>query len=319
MQKYWSVSLALAMAVSMFAGPVQSSERLPVVASFSILGDVVGEVGGEHVTIKTIVGPGGDAHVYQPTPADAAAISKAAVVFVNGLSFEGWFDRLIKSSGYDGPIVKATKGIKTLKSDEHDEKAHHKHAHGKHKGGKDHHHHHGEYDPHAWQSVSNVIIYAMNVRDGLCRADSANCDTYTRNAAAYTGKLEALDAEIRSLLNSVPAKNRKIITSHNAFGYFADAYNITILAPQGFSTHSEASARDVANLIDQIRKDGVQALFVENISDPRLMEQIARETGARLGGELYSDALSKPAGPASTYIEMMRHNARLMAGAMVGS
>lgn len=333
MKRIRTASLALATAVSAIVGPVSAAEKLPVVASFSILGDVVGEVGGDRVAVETIVGPGGDAHVYQPTPADAGAISKAAVVFVNGLGFEGWLDRLIKSSGYKGPVVIATAGIEALEGeehegeaghkdahDEHQEEADHKDAHDEHKGeGKTAKHDHGDLDPHAWQSVKNVIAYVANVKDGLCKADAAGCEAFTRNAAAYTAKLEALDAEIRGKLDAIAAEKRKVITSHDAFGYFASAYGVTFLAPTGISTESEASAKDVAALIDQIRKEGVSAVFVENISDTRLIEQIARETGAKIGGTLYSDALSEAGGPATTYIDLMRHNVGLMAGALAGS
>lgn len=332
MNRNRTASLALALAVSAVSGPALAAEKLPVVASFSILGDVVAEVGGDRVAIKTIVGPGGDAHVYQPTPADAGAISKAKVVFVNGLAFEGWLDRLIQSSGYKGPVVFATVGITPLKGEEHEDEASHK---GEAAGHGDHEHHgksakhaedekhaehdHGEFDPHAWQSVKNVIAYVANVKDGLCKADAAGCGAFTRNATAYTAKLEVLDAEIRGKLGAIAADKRKVITSHDAFGYFASAYGVTFLAPTGVSTESEASAKDVAALIDQIRKEGVRAVFVENISDTRLIEQIARETGAKIGGTLYSDALSEAGGPASTYIDMMRHNAKLIAGALAGS
>lgn len=299
-----------------------AADKLPVVASFSILGDVVSEVGGDRVAVKTIVGPDGDAHVYQPTPTDAATVTNAAVVFVNGVEFEGWIERLIKASGYKGPVVTATKGIKLLEADEHHDDAHgdKEHKTAKKKDADHHdHHHHGEHDPHAWQDVKNVIIYTANVKDGLCKVDAAGCETYTQNAAAYTKKLEALDGEVRKLLEGVAKDKRTIITSHDAFGYFSKAYGVTILAPQGLSTESEASAADVAKLIDQIRKDGIRAVFVENVSDPRLIEQIARETGAKIGGKLFSDALSAATGPAGTYIKMMRHNASLMSAAMAGS
>ncbi len=333
MKSIRTASLAFAVAASAFATQVSAGDKLPVVASFSILGDVVGQVGGDRVAVITIVAPGGDAHVYQPTPADAGAISKAAVVFVNGLGFEGWIDRLIKSSGYKGPVIAATAGLKALKGDGHgDGHGHHDHGHAHQHGKKHEHQHgknnekpkghghdHGDHDPHAWQNVKNVITYVANVKDALCKADAAGCETFTQNAAAYTDKLKALDAEIRKKLGAVTADKRKVITSHDAFAYFADAYGVSFLAPIGVSTESEASAKDVAALIDQIRKQGVRAVFVENISDTRLIEQIARETGATIGGTLYSDALSKADGPAATYIDMMLHNAVLMAGAMAGS
>ncbi len=312
--------LALAFAISAATSGF-AAQKLPVVASFSILGDVVSEVGGDRIELKTIVGPDGDAHVYQPTPADAATITDAAIVFVNGAGFEGWIERLIKASGYKGPVVKATEGVRLLESEMHDDDDHGKKGHKSESGKKasGHHHDHGDHDPHAWQAVENVIIYAANVRDGLCKVDAAGCETYTRNAAAYTKKLEALDNEIRAKLNNIAEGKRKVITSHDAFSYFANSYGVTILAPQGISTESEASASDVARLIDQIRKEGIRAVFVENVSDPRLIEQIARETGAKIGGKIFSDALSKASGPAGTYIDMMRNNATHIAGALSSS
>lgn len=328
-----TVGLAIALSLSAATSGL-AVDKLPVVASFSILGDIVANVGGDRIALKSIVGPNGDAHVYQPTPTDAKTVANAAVVFINGAEFEGWIERLIKASGYKGPMVKATKGIKLLESEAHDDD-HDKHEkHAKHDDGHDKkgqkaegrkeeaghdHHDHGEHDPHAWHDAKKAIIYVANVKDGLCQVDAAGCETYARNAAAYTKKLEALDAEVRQKLSGIAVAKRKIVTSHDAFGYFEKSYGVTILAPQGLSTESEASAADVAKLIDQIRKEGIRTVFVENVVDPRLIEQIARETGATIGGRLFGDALSEADGPAGTYVKMMRHNASLIAGALSGS
>ena len=297
-------------------------------------GTVVANVGGDRIALKSIVGPNGDAHVYQPSPTDAKTVANAAVVFINGAEFEGWIERLIKASGYKGPMVKATKGIKLLESEAHDDDHDKNEKHAKHDDGHDKkgqkaegrkekaghdHHDHGEHDPHAWHDAKKAIIYVANVKDGLCQVDAAGCETYARNAAAYTKKLEALDAEVRQKLSGIAVAKRKIVTSHDAFGYFEKSYGVTILAPQGLSTESEASAADVAKLIDQIRKEGIRTVFVENVVDPRLIEQIARETGATIGGKLFGDALSEADGPAGTYVKMMRHNASLIAGALSGS
>ncbi|KAB2848788.1 MAG: metal ABC transporter substrate-binding protein [Hyphomicrobiaceae bacterium] len=286
------------MVLSAFTSPAPAQEKVQVVATFSILTDLTQQVGGERVTIKTLVGPESDAHVYQPTPTDSSEIAKARLVIANGLKFEGWMEKLVKSSGFKGQVVTATNGIKPIK------------------GGDAHAHDHGKSDPHAWQNAANVLIYVKNIRDGLCKADAAGCETYTRNAAQYSTEIQALDAEIKAKLKSIPADRRRIITSHDAFGYFASAYGVKFIAPRGISTESEASAKDVAKLITQIRKDKVTALFVENITDTRLIEQIARETKVKIGGRLYSDALSKTEGPAATYLKMMRHNLSLLAEAM---
>ncbi|MFG1214926.1 zinc ABC transporter substrate-binding protein [Xanthobacter flavus] len=303
------------------AGPALAqapAQKMPVVASFSILGDFVKQVGGDRVAVTTIVGPNGDAHVYQPTPADAKAVAAAKVVFVNGLGFEGWMDRLIKASGTKAPIVVATKGItpRTGFVDHDDDekpkgKGKDKHDHAK-EGGHD----HGGIDPHAWQSIANAKIYVANVRDGLIAADPDGRDAYTANAAAYTAKLDALEAEVKSAMAKIPAEQRRIITSHDAFGYFGEAYGLTLIAPEGVSTESEASAKDVGRIIRQIKAQKIPAVFVENVTDPRLIQRIAKESGAKVGGELYSDALSDDKGPASTYIDMMNSNVRELSTAL---
>lgn len=301
------------------AGPALAqapAQKMPVVASFSILGDFVKQVGGDRVAVTTIVGPNGDAHVYQPTPADAKAVAAAKVVFVNGLGFEGWMDRLIKASGTKAPIVVATKGITPRTGfvdhdDDEKPKGKDKHDHAK-EGGHD----HGGIDPHAWQSIANAKIYVANVRDGLIAADPDGRDAYTANAAAYTAKLDALEAEVKSSMAKIPADQRRIITSHDAFGYFGEAYGLTLIAPEGVSTESEASAKDVGRIIRQIKAQKIPAVFVENVTDPRLIQRIAKESGAKVGGTLYSDALSDDKGPASTYIDMMHSNVRELSTAL---
>lgn len=290
----------------------QSEAKLPVVASFSILGDFVKNVGGDRIALTTIVGPNGDSHVYQPTPADAKALADAKVVVVNGLGFEGWMDRLVKASGTKAEVVVATKGITprtrtAAEPQDADEDEGHGDAHG---------HHHGATDPHAWQSIANAKVYVANIRDGLIAADPAGKDAYTANAAAYIAKLDALEQEVKSAMAAIPAKQRRIITSHDAFGYFGEAYGVKLVAPEGVSTESEASAKDVARIIRQIKAQKIPAVFLENVSDPRLMEQIAKESRARIGGELYSDALSDDKGPATTYILMMQSNVRALNSAL---
>ncbi|EYR83803.1 zinc ABC transporter substrate-binding protein AztC [Shinella sp. DD12] len=305
-----------------------SAADLDVVASFSIIADFAKNVGGDRVEVETLVGPDGDAHVYEPRPADAAALEKANVVLVNGLELEGFMKRLIETSGTKAPVVELTKGIEPLKAEEeehhHDEKAEAGHDHDgdeKEEAGHDHegHHHHGEFDPHAWQSIPNAEIYVKNIADAFCEADKAGCATYTANAEAYLAKLAALQTEVKAAIEALPADKRTIITSHDAFGYFAHEYGLKFIAPEGVSTEAEASAADVAKLVDQVKEDKASAIFVENITNPRLIEQIAAETGLKVGGTLYSDALSGEDGPASTYIDMFHHNVETIRVAVLGS
>ena len=284
------------------AGGAGAQDSPKVVATFSILGDLVRNVGGDRVALTTLVGPDGDGHVYSPTPADGRRLAEAKLVFVNGLRFEGWISRLVKSSGTKAKVVEAAQGIRTMKDE-----AEQGHAHG---------HDHSGVDPHAWQDVANAKVYVANIRDALATADPAGKADYERNAADYLARLDTLDAELKTAVERLAPERRRVITSHDSFGYFEKAYGLDFIAPQGVSTEAEASARDVARIIRQIRREGIGAVFLENVSDRRLVERIAQETGAKIGGRLYSDALSPPDGPAGTYIDMMRHNIRTLSQAL---
>ncbi len=294
-----------ALAALLLASPVAAQERLKVIATFSILGDLVRNVGGDRVDVAMLVGPGGDAHVYSPSPADAKRIADAKVVVVNGLGFEGWIGRLVKASGSKAPVVTASKGVKPRKTG-----AAQGHGHG---------HGDADSDPHAWQSVGNVKLYVANIRDGLIAADVAGQAAYEANATAYLAKLDALEKEVHETVAKIPADRRKIITTHDAFGYFKQAYGVDFIAPQGVSTDAAPSAKDVARIITQIKKQKILAVFMENVTDPRLLKQIADETGARIGGTLYSDALTDEKGEAPTYIDLIRHNIRTLSAALTTS
>jgi zinc/manganese transport system substrate-binding protein len=290
-----------AFAVLGFIRPGHAAEPLDVVATFSILGDITREVGGGRVRVHALVGPNGDAHVYQPTPADAKRLAQARVVVTNGLAFEGWMDRLVKAAGYRSAVVVASRGVPALKM---------RHA------GSNADERHGDTDPHAWQDVANVRRYAENIAAALSMADPDGAITYRANAASYLTRLDALETEIRTAVRGIAPQRRKVVTSHDAFGYFARAYGLQFIAPVGVTTDAEASAADVAKLIRQIRQERIPAVFVENISDPRLLQRVKAETSARIGGTLYSDALSPAGGPAATYLDMMRHNLRTLAAAL---
>jgi zinc/manganese transport system substrate-binding protein len=282
------------------AAPATAQGKLKVLASFSILADFVRNVGGDRVEVASLVGANGNAHVYSPSPSDAKKVADANIVFVNGLGFEGWLDRLVKASGTKAPIVVASSGIKPRE-----------------RAGESHGHDHGRADPHAWQSVANAKIYVGNIRAGLVKADPVGKADYEANAAAYIGKLDALEREVKEVIAKIAAERRRLITSHDAFGYFEAAYGIKFMAPQGVSTEAEASAKDVAAIITQVRKQKVPAVFLENVTDPRLVQRIASETGAKVGGTLYSDALTDENGEAPTYIDLIRHNLRQLAGALM--
>ena len=297
------VRMAAVLALVLWSGVSAPAGEGPVraVATFSILGDLVRQVGGPHVEVATLVGPGSDVHSFSPAPGDARTLARADIVFVNGLGLEGWIDRLIRASGTRAPVVTASRGVAPIaEADPH-----------VHAG-----HDHGDVDPHAWQSVANVKLYVANIRDGLAKADPAHAADYAAAATAYGAKLDALDRDVRAALQRIPPENRRLITTHDAFGYFGSAYGLTILAPQGLSTESEASPRDVARIITQIRKEKVPAVFLETVTDPRQMERIARESGARVGGAVYSDALSPPDGPASTYLAMIASNVKAFEAAL---
>ena len=301
-----AITSLIAIVLAGACGPALAQQaKVPIVATFSILGDFVREVGGDRVDLTVLVGPGSDAHVYAPAPGDAKKLAGAKLVVQNGLGFEGWIGRLIKASNTGARIVVASRGVKPIKAPQG-----HDHGHG---------HGHGEAsDPHAWQSVGNAILYVNNIRDGLIAVDPAGKDVYTANAAAYAGKLETLDREVREAIAKIPQANRKVITNHDAFGYLAAAYGLRFIAPQGISTDAAPSAQAVARIIRQIRQEKIPAVFVENIADTRLAERIAKESGAKLGGTLYSDQLSPPGGPAGTYIDMVRHNIRELTAALGG-
>lgn len=293
---------AIALVAVSPAAPQAQEAKLPVVASFSILGDMVQTIGGDRISLTTLVKPGMDAHVYAPTPADAKAVGEARLVVTNGLGFEPWMRRLMQASASKAQVAEAARSVKALK-----EKGGHGHSHG---------HAHAGTDPHAWQSVANAKLYAAGIRDALAAADPSGKDTYEANARRYVGELDGLEAEIVAAIARIPAERRKIITSHDAFAYFEHAYGLRFVAPRGASTAAEPSAQDVARIIRQIRQETIPTVFMENISDPRLIRQIAAESDAKMGGALFSDALSASDGPAPTYIRMMRHNIRVISEAL---
>lgn len=278
------------------------ADKLPVLASFSILADLTREVGGERVDVASLVGPDQDAHVFQPAPQDVKKLAAAKVFVVNGLGFEGWLSRLSKSSGFKGQTVVASQGVKAqdMAEEEHDH----------------HGHNHGHTDPHAWHNPQNVKLYVNNIRAALTQADPAGKDYYSQRASQYSQQLDALDADARQRFAAIPASQRKVLTSHDAFGYLAQRYQIRFLSPQGVSTDAEASAKTVAKLVRQVKAEKIRAVFVENMTDKRLLEQLSREAGVQVGGKLYADALSPANGPASSYLKLFSHNVNSLSAAM---
>lgn len=320
---------ALAGAMLLVTSPfvhAADSAPLDVVASFSVLGDMVRVIGGDHVALTTIVGPNGDAHTFEPTPKDARALSQAKVLFVNGLGFESWMPRLVAASGFKGQEVVASKGVtpRELTPAEQalaamEEK--HGHAPGRHahasragagshgRGAQENSTDHAHIDPHAWQSLSNGLIYVQNITAALAAADPRHADDYREHARMYMQQIKTLDARIKQSLAAIPEARRKVVTSHDAFGYFGQAYGVQFISTVGISNEAEPSAKEVANIIRQVRREHVPAVFIENISNAKLIRQISRETGAKVGGTLYSDALAPPDQPAGTYLGMFEWNA----------
>jgi zinc/manganese transport system substrate-binding protein len=318
MRSRFAVVLGAAFVLLGLSTSAHAADTLKAVASFSILGDMVKTVGGDRVEVTTLVGPNGDAHVFSPTPADAKTLAEADIFFVNGLGFEGWMQRLERSSGFKGTTVVASKGVTPLEM-----------VGGHHHGGEadEHHHDHEDHaaaedhgdektDPHAWQSLANGETYVANIRDGLIAADPEGKELYEANAKEYLAALKNEEKAVKAAIANLPKARRRIITSHDAFGYLAKAYGIEVISPEGVSTESEASAQDVAKIIRQIREEKIPAVFIENVTDRRLLDQIARETGAKIGGVLYSDALSDKQGPAPTYLDMFRHNVGALTAAL---
>ena len=290
--KVLPVSLAVA---ALLSSPLAMAKTVDAVASFSILGDIVHEVGGEHVKVTTLVGPDGDPHSFEPSPKDSKAINASDVVFVSGLGLEGWIDRLVTASDYKGHLVTASEGVNSRKMEEDGKQI---------------------TDPHAWNSMANGVIYATNVMNALIKADPEDADYFRQRGKAYIEQLQKLDAWAKTEFTGIPQSKRKVLTSHDAFGYFGQEYHVSFMAPVGFSTEAEASASGVASLIKQIKEQQVKTYFIENQTDPRLVKQIAAASGAQPGGELYPEALSGPQGPATTYIKAFKHNVETIVASM---
>lgn len=291
-------------AICLLMSSLVAAEPMKVVASFSILGNLVQEVGGDRVQVSTLVGPGEDAHVWQAKPADLKKLSGAKLFFVNGLGFEGWLKRVVQAAAYKGQVVTVTKGLKPLEMEEaHDH--HHGHEH----------HHHGKTDPHAWHDPRAVLLMVDQIAAALKAADPAGAADYSKNAAAFKARISQLDSQTAAAFAAIPAAKKKVVTSHDALGYLGARYHIQFLPLQGISTEAEPSAKEMVALIREIRKNNIKAVFAENISNPKLIDQIARETGAKVGPPIYSDALDKKA-PANTWIGMFTHNTQAIWAAL---
>jgi zinc/manganese transport system substrate-binding protein len=266
--------------------PASAQTRLTVVSTFSVLGDLVMEVGGDRIDATTIVGPDTDVHTYQPRPSDARRLAAAKVLVSNGLGFEGWLDRLAQAASFRGRHIVVSAGVEA------------------------------RLDPHCWLDVGCARRYVSAIAAGFAAADPAGASFYRAHAAAYDRRLAALDTWIREEIAKIPPERRKAITGHDSFEYFARAYGVKVAAPRGYNTDSEPTARDVAALIREVRAEKIKALFVENLTNPALIDEIARDAGAHVGPRLYSDALSKPGGPAPTYEAMMRYDVMALVAGM---
>ena len=292
-------------AILLGASVAGAAERIKVVATFSVIGDMVANVAGDKVDLVTLVGPAGDTELYKPSLADGKSVAEARIVFMNDLNdeFEPWLEPLLKQVKFSGAKIVVSRGVKTFTSTE--ERA------SRNKSGEE------EIDQHAWLDPKNAIIYVRNIAAGLVKGDPANASDYRLRADAYIKELQALDAWAKAEIAALPAAKRRFLASHDSLQYLAKAYGITLLSINGWTNNSEPSAADLARLAKQVRQERIHALFLDSITDPRAMQQVAIETGASIGGTLYGDALSKPGGDADTYLKMFRHNvATLKAGMM---
>lgn len=278
--------------------PVAAQTGAAVVATFSILADMARVIGGDAITVATLVPPDGDAHTWEPSPADLRRVHDADVLIENGLGLEGWMTRLPQAAGFSGLRITAANHVTARTMSEHG---------------------HTVTDPHAWQDAANGVLYARSIAEGLAHAIPAAARDISARAASYIAEIDATDRWIHATLASIPPEKRRILTSHDAFGYYGARYNITLRAVQGINTENEPSARDLATLIAQIRRENIRAVFVENMTNPRLAATVARESGATLGQTVYSDALSQNGGPADTYLAMLHHNTTLFAAAMAAN
>jgi len=297
----------IVLAALLLAGPARAAERVTVVATFSVIADMLANVGGDHINIKTIVGAGGDCELYQPTAADVATIASARAVFLNDLNeeFEPWLDPLLKQALFKGMKVVVSRGVRTMTAEEeHPVSGRQLPA---------------AIDQHAWLDPRNGIIYGRNIAEALIRLDPAGTADYRARAASYTQQLQATDDWACREIASVPAAKRRALASHDSLQYIASAYGITLLAVNGWTNRSEPSAAELAKLARQIRAERVKALFLDSITDPRAMQRIADETGAVIGGTLYGDSLSPAPGEADSYLKMLRHDVSILKAGMLGN
>jgi ABC-type Zn uptake system ZnuABC Zn-binding protein ZnuA len=297
----------LLIAALLAAHPGRAAEPIAVVATFSVVGDMLANVGGDHVRITTIVGPDGDCELYQPTVADVAHVAAARAVFLNDLNeeFEPWLEPLLKQAEFHGAKIVVSRGVRTLTAEEEHPVS-------------------GRplptaIDQHAWLDPRNGAVYVRNIAEALARLDAANAADYRARAADYTKQIQALDDWARKELAEVPAGKRRALSSHDSLQYIANAYGITLLSVVGWTNKAEPSAAELAKLARQVRSQRVKALFLDSITDPRAIQRIAAETGASIGGTMYADSLSPPGGAADSYLKMLQHDVATLKAGMLAN
>lgn len=302
------------------SGPALAENKPVAVATFSILADLTQRVAGEHAQVLTLVGPNGDAHVFEPGPKESAELAQADLLIANGLGFEPWLERLEDASGFKGKVVVASDGVTPLEGEEeHEGEVHEAHEGEAHEEGEEAHeegHHHEGADPHAFQDLANAQIYIANIAKGLSEVAPAHAADFKANADKLSAEITALDRQLKADFGAIPEDKRRVLTSHDAFHYFGRAYGIEFVSVQGLSTEAEPTAEDLAKVVRQARDGHLSAIFLENMTDPRLAETVAQESGVRVGGELYADALSESTGPAPDYLSLIRYNAKQLLAAM---
>ncbi len=291
------IRLSLIALLSLVLSNTSTAQKKVVISSASMIWDMVDNIAGDKIENRLIVPIGGDPHTYSPTPRDAQKVASSDLIFINGLTFEGWITELIENSGTKGKTITVTEGLTPIASSQY------KNA----------------YDPHAWMDLAKAQTYITNILQGLIEIDPVNKGYYEENYRNYSQELKDLDAYISKRILEIPEEKRLIVTSHDAFSYYGKRYGLDVQGIIGISTESEAQTSDIVRISNSIKSSGVPAIFVESTINPKLIKQIATDNGVAIGGSLYADSIGEKGSNGSTYLKMMKSNTDVIVDALSGT